>query len=257
MPKKSPRKRLHGYLALLVIGVALTELGLFSPSLQLISAVGLGIGTLTLLALVKLRAEMSAPSWKWIIALVIFGRLLAAPALSVLAQQSLGTAGAPDAIRESVVAPAVEELLKPIGLLLALSIWGRRMKPTRGTLALIFACGLAAGAIFGFFESAEKALDPANSALSPWEIMRIRFQGPFQLHVLWTAMVALGLCYRWRYGGRLGSAMFLALYSSAAAFHSIWNSSVGNQPNALALVAGAVMLAAVLWAIVEALGKRR
>ena len=84
MPKKSPRKRMYIYLALLVLGMALTELGLFSPSLQLISAIGLGIGTLTLLALVKLRAERSAPCWKWILALVIFGSLLAAPAVEEL-----------------------------------------------------------------------------------------------------------------------------------------------------------------------------
>jgi len=242
----------------LVVGTALLAVGHFWFSEPLIAAVGASVVILGITYFVL--TVRNSPSKKRIFIISIFGGLFIASTFGVLSQTLLETAGTSEAVRKSVAAPAVEELLKPIGIWIALWAWWGKTRPKRKELAWIFLCGVLAGFIFGFVESLEKATDPNNlqNFGGSWEILGIRFQGAIWIHVFSTALVTTALCYKFTHSPNRKFAVPFMLFSAAIVGHSAWNSHVAGYSFIAFLVLAwmAVAVGLLLWLVTDLLLRR-
>lgn len=160
--------------------------------------------------------------------------------LSRVAQRVQGSGGSPDVIVQliapylarpavllgaltflSVIAPLIEELIKPVGVWL---LAGFRLTPAAG-----FAAGALSGAGFALFESLAMTVNADD-----WAVSVLARSSTAIVHIVLTACSGWALASAWRDGKTLRLA---AVYVAVAAFHALWNgltllSTVASIPGA-------------------------
>ncbi len=107
-----------------------------------------------------------------------------------------------------VIVPAIEELIKPIGVWL---LAGRKITPAAG-----FAAGALCGAGYGFIES----LTLSGSG-DTWTALVVARIGTAGVHILTTALTGWAIVQIWQ-GKRYGR--FLLAYFCSVLIHGLWNS---------------------------------
>ncbi|TAK13827.1 MAG: PrsW family intramembrane metalloprotease [Anaerolineae bacterium] len=110
----------------------------------------------------------------------------------------------------SLVAPMIEEALKPIGVWL---LAGRKLTGAEG-----FAAGALSGAAFALFENVSRGVDA-----SQWTILVVVRIGTAVLHIFTSGLVGYGIALAW--SERKVLRLFLA-YAAAVLLHGLWNGSV-------------------------------
>jgi RsiW-degrading membrane proteinase PrsW (M82 family) len=109
----------------------------------------------------------------------------------------------------ALLVPMIEELLKPLGVLL---LAGRNPTQADG-----FVAGALCGAAFGLVESLLYLTNPAGDG---WAELAVGRTGTVLLHTATTALVGWALARAWR--GR-GGLRLLGAYLLAVALHGLWN----------------------------------
>ena len=188
-------------------GAFLAALGAFS--LEALSALLLSLAVFAIVALTpggeawlqELVANLSNPAW--LQDPNNLRQLLLSPAVLVILTSLL-----------TVIAPLIEEFLKPIGV----AITGYR-RPSR---AQAFLWGLAGGAGFALVEG----LLNGTIALEGWGAMVVMRVGAAAMHCLGSGLTALGwhhlLVARrpWH---------LLAAYAASVSLHGLWNAAAGGM----------------------------
>lgn len=125
----------------------------------------------------------------------------------------------------ALVVPLLEELVKPIGVLL---LAGRRLTPQAG-----FTAGAFSGAGYAFIESLL-----LSSNAQQWAALVIARIGTSAVHILTTALVGWALVQTWQ---RRQFLKLILAYCCAVTIHGLWNgltlvfsfdilSSIGHSP---------------------------
>lgn len=118
----------------------------------------------------------------------------------------------------AVLAPFVEEILKPIGLYL-IKIEERPTLTPRDWMLL----GILAGFGFKLLEDLLYALTTASVSGSSWGLILSALRGPFPLHMLATGITGFGMGL-WDLTGR--ARYFLMLLVVAMLLHGLFNLAV-------------------------------
>ncbi len=108
----------------------------------------------------------------------------------------------------SVIAPLVEETLKPLAVWL---LAGRKLSPVQGYVA-----GMLSGAAFALFEN----LSSTSTGGAEWAVTAASRATTAGLHILASGLVGYGLASAWKHKNylRLGLA-----YGVAITLHGLWN----------------------------------
>lgn len=248
------------YLVILFLSFSILILGylLSSSLIQRIGTVAFLIWWIPLGKSLILNDE--EPCFWRMLPMAIFGAFFIASVLGPFSQLVLKRIGAQVAIRKIVVGPAVEELLKPIGIWITLTAWWGNLKSSQRIHLWIIFAGLIAGLTFGLQESIEKAMEPGLLAVygSSWRIIKIRFlKGSVFLHMVWSLLVSWTFYWRFKHKKLKAISIIIPFYFGAIFMHSAWNFEHGSQP-AWAfpiLAAGAISLGAVLWFFIVRISK--
>jgi len=132
---------------------------------------------------------------------------LSNPLISQFGQSSGVLAGL--LIFVSVLIPLLEEILKPLGLIV---LAGRKPSPSQG-----FVAGMLCGAGFAFLETSSAL---AGAAGPEWTVLAITRLGTDLLHIAASGLVGWGLASAITLKKR---GRFWGAYLSAAALHGTWN----------------------------------